>query len=118
LLSPERRDRIAGGTRKVTQQETDKKSEIILDVNQEEVTKVASRATRDNVGATATTTRRVRKTHNKKGDVCFMVHGHTHRPAEHDFMIDAKKIKHIVLGDWRDKACYLRIDKEGFELIY
>ena len=95
LLSPERRDRIAGGTRKVTQQETEKKSEMILDVNQEEVTKVA-----------------------KRGDVCFMVHGHTHRPDEHDFMVDGKKAKRIVLGDWRDKACYLRVDKDGYELIY
>ena len=95
LLRPEKRQQIAGGTRKVTQKETGKKSEMILDVNQQAVTKAA-----------------------KKGDVCFIIHGHTHRPAEHEFMLDNKKIKRVVLGDWRDKACYLKVDSNGFELVY
>ncbi len=48
----------------------------------------------------------------------LLIHGHTHRPAEHDFTVEGKPIKRIVLGDWRDKACYLEVNKTNYKLIY
>jgi len=85
MQSAERRQRIADKTRNVTQKETHKKSAMILDVNQKEVEKVL-----------------------KIGGVVLLIHGHTHQAAEHEFKLDGKVATRIVLGDWRDKACYLK----------
>ena len=30
----------------------------------------------------------------------LMIHGHTHRPAIHDFTLDGRAARRIVLGDW------------------
>jgi len=93
-LSPERRSRIAGNTRKVIKNKTPKKAYKIVDVNQQEVERVMSDA-----------------------GVQQLIHGHTHRPNIHEFDLQGKPVKRIVLSDWTDKACYLRFDKDGFELI-
>ncbi len=124
MLSPEKRGKKATDVRKNTQQRTQKKNSMILDVNQQEVERVLADCIR---GQSKTN---VKKT-TKSGGVyfsslntapqknCLLIHGHTHRPAEHEFEVEGRKIKRIVLGDWRDKACYLVIDQQSCrELIY
>lgn len=39
-----------------------------------------------------------------------MIHGHTHRPAIHDFTFDGKPAQRIVLGDWYEQGSLLRVD--------
>ncbi|HWU69390.1 MAG TPA: UDP-2,3-diacylglucosamine diphosphatase [Stenotrophobium sp.] len=44
-----------------------------------------------------------------------LIHGHTHRPAEHDHGHGRQR---IVLADWRpDRAQYLRVDQQGVRRI-
>ncbi|MEX1829055.1 UDP-2,3-diacylglucosamine diphosphatase [Luteibacter sp. CQ10] len=45
-----------------------------------------------------------------------LVHGHTHRPAVHDFTLDGMPAQRIVLGDWYDHGSVLRIDGDAVEL--
>ena len=45
-----------------------------------------------------------------------LVHGHTHRPAVHDFALDGQPARRIVLGDWYDHGSVLRIDGPSVEL--
>ena len=48
--------------------------------------------------------------------VTRMIHGHTHRPAIHDFALDGKPAQRIVLGDWYEQGSVLRVDANGVEL--
>lgn len=44
-----------------------------------------------------------------------IIHGHTHRPAVHDYPDDQQR---IVLGDWCPQSSYLTwIESEGFQLV-
>ena len=45
--------------------------------------------------------------------VYIMVHGHTHRPAVHDFVVDGQPARRIVLGDWYDQGSVIRWDEDG-----
>ena len=45
-----------------------------------------------------------------------VIHGHTHRPAIHDFEIDGRGHQRIVLGDWYDQGSVLRISRGDTEL--
>lgn len=45
-----------------------------------------------------------------------LIHGHTHRPAIHDFSVNKKQMKRIVLGDWYEKGSVLVCDEIGCEL--
>lgn len=45
-----------------------------------------------------------------------MIHGHTHRPAIHDFMLDGRPAQRIVLGDWYEQGSVLRVTAESLEL--
>ncbi len=46
--------------------------------------------------------------------VTRMIHGHTHRPATHDYAIDGRACQRIVLADWRPGLCEaLRVDGSG-----
>ena len=45
--------------------------------------------------------------------VYIMVHGHTHRPAVHDFVVDGQPARRIVLGDWYDQGSVIRWDENG-----
>ena len=71
------------------------KHTMIMDVNQKAVEKVM-----------------------RKANVTQLIHGHTHRAAIHDFLINDEPVKRIVLGDWKDKACYFSCDNSGFEFIH
>ncbi|MFN2338092.1 MAG: UDP-2,3-diacylglucosamine diphosphatase [Gammaproteobacteria bacterium] len=37
-----------------------------------------------------------------------LIHGHTHRPAVHDFELDGQAARRIVLGDWYEQGSLLR----------
>ena len=43
-----------------------------------------------------------------------LIHGHTHRPATHDFLLDGKPAQRIVLGDWDTHGWALHVDESGF----
>lgn len=42
-----------------------------------------------------------------KFGVDFFIHGHTHRPAVHKFMLDKRHLERIVLGDWYTQGSIL-----------
>jgi UDP-2,3-diacylglucosamine hydrolase len=45
-----------------------------------------------------------------------MIHGHTHRPAVHQFELDGAPARRIVLGAWHDRGSALSWEPEGFRL--
>lgn len=94
-LSPEKRHEKTLKIRRKSREYTQQKHSIILDVNQQTVEKVL-----------------------KRWGVSLLIHGHTHRPAEHGFSIDGRETKRIVLSDWRDKASYLKVSTTVQKLIY
>lgn len=65
---------------------TGKTDETIMDVNADAV----ARAMRD-------------------AGVRRLVHGHTHRPAIHDFSLDGENARRIVLGDWYEQGSVLEV---------
>ena len=42
-----------------------------------------------------------------------MIHGHTHRPARHDLVVDGRACERWVLSDWYDRGSYLEVDGGG-----
>ena len=45
-----------------------------------------------------------------------LVHGHTHRPAVHELVVDGAPVRRIVLGDWHAQGSVLAWSPAGFEL--
>jgi len=45
-----------------------------------------------------------------------LVHGHTHRPAVHEFSLDGSPARRIVLGAWHEAGSCLAWDAAGFRL--
>lgn len=45
-----------------------------------------------------------------------LIHGHTHRPAIHDFDMQGEHAQRIVLGDWYEQGSVLRCDTDGCRL--
>ncbi|MCL1825791.1 MAG: UDP-2,3-diacylglucosamine diphosphatase [Betaproteobacteria bacterium] len=39
-----------------------------------------------------------------------LIHGHTHRPARHAYLIDGHRCERYVLSDWHDHAVWLAFD--------
>jgi len=102
---PTRRDRllsrpyfvrrmIASAMRFGSRRATSAKDEVIMDVNAD---------------AVAAALRRHRVTR--------LIHGHTHRPAHHELMVDGHACERWVLADWYRAASYLRIDANGIEAL-
>ena len=108
-MSPEKRYQKAGKVRKTTTESTKQKSALILDVNQQAVEKAVSRGIAETMLERSDDSPKgeVLAKPSKSGGVSFLIHGHTHRPAEHDFMLDDTQIMRIVLGDWGEKWSYL-----------
>jgi len=70
-----------------------KKTQDIMDVNQQTITQVM-----------------------QQHDCLRLIHGHTHRPALHDFEINNKPAQRFVLAEWKkDSAELLRWTAEGFK---
>ena len=49
----------------------------------------------------------------QKHHVNLLIHGHTHRPATHEFKIEGQDAKRMVLGDWNDKGSYIRVTENS-----
>jgi UDP-2,3-diacylglucosamine hydrolase len=49
--------------------------------------------------------------------VRLLIHGHTHRPAIHDFELDGAPARRIVLGDWYVQDSVLVCDAAGQRLL-
>jgi len=92
--SIEERALIASGARSESKQHTRETAADIMDVTQSEVVRVMTEKA-----------------------VTLMIHGHTHRPASHDFMLGNQQATRIVLGDWDAKGWYLSCDETGNRLI-
>lgn len=45
-----------------------------------------------------------------------LIHGHTHRPAQHVFELDGQRARRTVLGDWYDQGSVLRCDPDSWVL--
>jgi UDP-2,3-diacylglucosamine hydrolase len=52
----------------------------------------------------------------KSHDVTTLLHGHTHRPAVHRFLLDGEPATRIVLGDWYKQGSVVRWNADGPEL--
>jgi UDP-2,3-diacylglucosamine hydrolase len=52
----------------------------------------------------------------KEHGVRTLLHGHTHRPAVHSFLLDGAPAKRIVLGDWYEQGSVVRWDSGGPQL--
>jgi UDP-2,3-diacylglucosamine hydrolase len=52
----------------------------------------------------------------RSSGVDTLIHGHTHRPAVHDLVVDGGPVRRIVLGDWYTQGSVLEWSREGFEL--
>lgn len=124
-MSPEKRSQKAGQVRKTTSENNKQKTSMILDVNQHAVEKSLSRANSETMSEynedspKGEVTIQENKKPHKSGGVSFLIHGHTHRPAEHDVTINSQINKRIVLGDWGDQWSYLEWSKNSdFRLCF
>ena len=71
-----------------------KKSQDIMDVNQQTVVNIM-----------------------KEHDCLRLIHGHTHRPAIHDFEINGKVAQRFVLAEWKKEGVeILRWNVEGYKV--
>jgi len=93
MLSIKRRLKIAEGLRNKSKFAIQEKPEEIMDVNQQTVEKVMS-----------------------KYNVNRLIHGHTHRPAEHTFNLNGNLYQRIVLGDWYEQGSVLRCTPTSIKL--
>lgn len=46
-----------------------------------------------------------------------LIHGHTHRPATHEHLVDGHVCERRVLADWYEQGSYLACDSDGCESI-
>jgi UDP-2,3-diacylglucosamine hydrolase len=88
------RKKIAQDYRRKSKNANAMKSQEIMDVNQGEVEAVL-----------------------KQSQVVTMIHGHTHRPAVHEFKLNGNKATRIVLGDWYEQGAWLKVTPEGYHFI-
>lgn len=92
-LPAARRRRIAGGLRDGSASSKRNKPQNIMDVNAEAIAAAFA-----------------------KHQVTRMIHGHTHRPAEHQLDVDGQACERIVLADWRpERIEWLRVTGEGWQ---
>lgn len=95
VLSHGRREKIAGGLRSQSDVEKSHKSQDIMDVNADSIAEAFL-----------------------KNKVTRMIHGHTHRPAEHRSTVRNVHCDRIVLADWRPHRMeYLRVDAQGCQRV-
>lgn len=45
-----------------------------------------------------------------------IIHGHTHRPAVHETLVDGQPVQRIVLGAWYEQGSYLVVEAGRYEL--
>lgn len=89
------RRKIANKMRVASKKHTTQMSSYTMDVSQDEVARVM-----------------------QGYDARFLIHGHTHKPAFHQFTIHDEPYTRIVLGAWHNKASVLAWYENGYkELI-
>lgn len=95
FFSKPKEERLAMTTkyRKISKAETARKTMDIMDVNQGSVEEAMS-----------------------KENISQLIHGHTHRPAIHDFVLNKNNMKRIVLGDWFEQGSVLVCNEAGCQL--
>jgi UDP-2,3-diacylglucosamine hydrolase len=49
-------------------------------------------------------------------DARRMIHGHTHRPARHEHLVDGSVRERFVLADWHDLGHYVAVDDAGVHI--
>ena len=91
--SLQERKNIASNMREQSKTKIQTKPMTIMDVNQQTVEEVL-----------------------KKHNVQHMIHGHTHRPDTHKFLLDSIPAQRIVLGDWYTSGSVLRCTQKGCSL--
>lgn len=89
----EQRIAMARQFRDASRERNSQKAEAIMDVNQDAVANVM-----------------------RRHGVRQLIHGHTHRPAVHDFELDGHAARRIVLGDWYEQGSVLVCDAAGCDL--
>jgi UDP-2,3-diacylglucosamine hydrolase len=89
-----RRKQLLVGARRASQREIRHKPLQIMDVNPEAVMQILRR-----YGCTR------------------LIHGHTHRPARHEHMVDGRRCERWVLSDWYARGSYLRVTLQGCEAV-
>jgi UDP-2,3-diacylglucosamine hydrolase len=94
LLPLARRKALVGGARRMSVREIQAKAMNIMDVNQAAVVS----ALRDR-GCTR------------------LIHGHTHRCARHEHLVDGRVCERWVLSDWYHHGQYLRVSPDACESI-
>lgn len=88
------RKKLAQKGREVSKENQRHLTQMIMDVTPTEVTKVME----DN-------------------DVCYLVHGHTHRPHKHHIELKNGAGQRIVLGDWYEQGSYLKVTHNDWDLV-
>ncbi len=83
-----------GGARRMSTRETQAKSMNIMDVNQAAVVSAL-----------------------RESGCARLIHGHTHRPARHEHLVDGRRCERWVLSDWYHHGQYLRVSPDGCESI-
>lgn len=81
------RQQMARQLREISMAKNQGKEEFIMDVTPDEVVKVM-----------------------EEHGVQRLIHGHTHRPAEHSLQANGKPAKRIVLGDWDQHVWWLSVE--------
>jgi len=89
-----RRHAVIEGLREKSETEKSMKPADIMDVNEDEVRRVLAET-----------------------GCARMIHGHTHRPGRHDYVMAGSTRKRWVLPAWDQHAGYLRVDAGGGALI-
>lgn len=84
------RRHVAAKARQKSQQHTSAQHTDIMDVSQDAIEKALL-----------------------KSGCRHMIHGHTHRPNIHDFMLNDQCVKRIVLGDWYTQGSLLVAHSDG-----
>ena len=91
--TPQERIALAKKYREVSKSEMASKASAIMDVNQDTVEQVM-----------------------REQQTQHLIHGHTHRPATHTFLLDSQPATRIVLGDWYEHGSVLECNQDGCEL--
>lgn len=52
----------------------------------------------------------------RRAGIRTLIHGHTHRPAVHDLVVDGTAVRRIVLGDWYTQGSVLEWTRGEFSL--
>ncbi len=91
----EERRAFAAHARNESKAHSSRKSDVIMDVNQEAVSEVM-----------------------KSNHVTWLIHGHTHRPHVHKWQENDEQMLRIVLGDWYEQGSVLEIETSQFDLKF